>query len=185
MTPYTNVLPMGDSRTNDDTWVTTLLNGLPPVLWWKENPARTLYAVAGWGTSDLLAAIQANLSAETVKSDYVLINIGSNDLASMPVEATWKTNMLAILDAIHAWSSVARVYLTKPWRRDYGTEADTYAGWIDDVVALRPSFAYVGDDERDWFENDDDGVTYSDDGIHYNAAGQAAKVAAMRTVLGY
>ena len=76
------------------------------------------------------------------------------------------------------------VYITKPWKRGFDSTADTYAGWVDEVIAARP-FARAGDDERVWLKGADDGATNTTDGIHYNTAGETAKAAQMKTVLGY
>lgn len=170
---------MGDSRTDGDAWVLTLLQSLPPIYWWKESPSR--YAGA-WGIANLESYVNANLANEPIQSKYVLLNIGSNDLDDSPVEAIWKASMLSILNSILIWSPDAKVYISKPWRQGYDTEADTMAGWIDDIIVLQ-SNAYLADDERVWFKPDV--ATLSDDGIHYNAAGQAEKVNQMKAVLGY
>lgn len=120
---------------------------------------------------------------------YVLIDIGVNDVGfvppwSLPNQTTWQNNYLSAIDQIHTQWPDAQIYLTKPWKQQSGgddTVFDTMAGWIDNVIAARAAFVHEGDDERVWFEPNV--ATYSDDGIHYNAAGQAAAAAARLAVL--
>lgn len=185
------VMPMGDSKTNDGTdWPGPFFAYLYNAAgyWWRESPTR--YAVTGWKTSDLRAHIEANLAAETGLGNYVLINIGANDLSSGTMEeVTWKADMSAILNAIHAWRPAAQVYIMRPWRRGYMTQANTFAGWIADVVALF-DFAYLGPDERVFLENGDDGVTYTSDGTHPTmgltpGTGAYLEAQEWRTVLGF
>ena len=122
--------------------------------------------------------------APTSNVEEVLCNWGANDASSSPVEATWKANYTAILDAINAKWPAARVRVSKPWRRGYAAQCDDMATWIDAVVATR-AFASVADDERVWLENGDDGAARTTDGVHYNAAGHAEKAARMLTAMGY
>lgn len=122
---------------------------------------------------------------------YILVDLGVNDVGfippwSLPNQTTWQNNYIAILDALHAQWPDAVIYLTKPWKRQAGgNEAlfDTMAGWVENVVAARSSFTRVGDDERSWFGGNPS--TFSDDGIHWNAAGQIEKANQMKAVLGY
>lgn len=100
-----------------------------------------------------------------------MINIGSNDLAGALVQSTIQANFLNIIDLTHAKYPSAPIYIAKPWRRGFNANANTFAGYIDNVMALR-SFVKSGPNEIIWMENGDDGATYSSDGIHYNAAGQ-------------
>ena len=176
---------MGDSKTDDDSWVYQLLASLMSGTGyeWSESPTR--FATTGWTTANLKTYIDANLASQTGRGDKVLINIGANDLASLPVEATWKSNMTSILDSIHTWNASALVYVAKPWSRGQTVNANTYAGWINDVLATRSSFAFVGPDERVWLENGDDGATYTSDGAHYSAAGETECAAQWKTILGY
>ncbi|HEY4513547.1 MAG TPA: SGNH/GDSL hydrolase family protein [Candidatus Paceibacterota bacterium] len=123
--------------------------------------------------------------------EYILINLGVNDVGftppwSLPNQTTWQNNYIAILDALNAQWPDSLIYITKPWKAQSGGDDavwDTMAGWIDNVVAARPAFTFVGDDERAWFEPNT--ATYSDDDIHYNAEGQAAAADAKQTALGY
>ena len=111
-----------------------------------------------------------------------LINIGINDIESLPAEATWKANYLALLDYVKAkWPNVV-VYIARPWRRDYDSECETLATWISDIVALR-AFTNLGIDEAVTVKGSDNGTTNTSDGVHYSAAGTVAITAAWLDVL--
>ncbi len=185
------IMPMGDSKTNDSTdWPGPFYAYLYNAggYWWRESPTR--YAVAGWKTADLRAHVEANLAAESGLGNYVLINIGANDLSGGTMdETTWKADMTAILNAIHAWRPACQVYIMRPWRRGYMTQANTLAGWIASVVALF-DFAHLGPDERVFLENGDDGATYTSDGTHPTmgltpGTGAYLEAQEWRTVLGF
>jgi len=122
--------------------------------------------VANWAT-----LISTHLTYAIGTPDYVCINLGTNDLPLSPVEATWKADYLTIIDALHAKWPLAVIKLMRPWQRGYNAEADTMAGWIDDLVAARPAFVLLGPDERDFLEAGNDGVTYTVEGLHPNALG--------------
>lgn len=100
-----------------------------------------------------------------------MVNYGTNDLAALPSQAAFETSLADILDTLNAKWPQGYVFVAKPWRRGYTANANTLAGWIDNVLATRGAFAFAGPDERTWLENGDDGVTYTSDGIHYNATG--------------
>jgi lysophospholipase L1-like esterase len=154
----------------------------------SENGPRD-WAVMGYTVTNMYSAIDgflANHNTESSVYDYVfLINLGANDVANLPDGATWKTRYTYIIDAVLTKYPTTKIYLTKPWRRNYGTECDTLAGYIDDLVALYPGQCYVGDDERTWLEGGDNGATMSTDGVHYSEAGYVAKRAAVRAIIGY
>jgi hypothetical protein len=118
----------------------------------------------------------------TVK--HVLVNLGVNGLGSI-AEADWKTAYAYILDAYHTAYPRATVWCTKPWMRDGDADCVTMAGWIDDVLVARSTWASVGDNEAAWMKGGDNGVTMTSDGIHPNATGQAEKVVQVLTELGY
>lgn len=131
------------------------------------------------------ADLPARLALSTQSPRFILSNFGANDVAALPAEATWKADYLAIIDAFVAKWPTAKFLITRPWRRGYAAECNTIAGWIDDIVAARPGVAFVGDDERVWLENGDDGATMTIDGTHYSSAGQLAGAAAKRAALVY
>lgn len=112
----------------------------------------------------------------------ILINLGTNDLNAWPLDqATFQNNYLAILDTLHALYPLARMYLSRVWRRNDDAHCAIVNGWIDNVIAAR-SFAASGDDETTWLKGTDDGATMTYDGVHYNATGEANKVTTMLAI---
>jgi len=120
----------------------------------------------------------------TLPVTKVFLSWGVNDTQwGWPLdEATWKGQYLTIISAVHAAWPAALIYIDIPWANAYGSNYDTLATWIGTIVATAPYLA-IGLDERVWFEPSI--ATYSDDGVHYNAAGKIAKAAAMQSALGY
>lgn len=163
---------MGDSKTAGDDWVGLLVGDLTDAqgVEWIERAPRG--AVAGYTAADWAAAIDSHLALVTGTANIVTINLGANDVSSLPVEATWKADMTGIIDALLAKWPSANIYIARPWRQGEDTDCDTLAGWIDDIVATYASGVYVGMDERVWLENGDNGATYTSDGIHYTADAQ-------------
>lgn len=189
------IFPVGDSRTKPDTnpWRARLALNI------IEATGQCCSCVNGYGTGGetvevMEAYVTANLATDTwhptwFVPDYVLINLGANDVkdANWPTEADFKSDYQSILDQFHAEWPNAKMYLMRIWRTHEtitGDEIDTLDGWIDDVIASR-DFAYAGPDERVWLENGDGGTTYTDDGAHYNDAGQTECAAQWQSVLGY
>lgn len=135
------------------------------------------YATGGWKAADLLAALQAGLAAEWNTANRAWINIGANDLSGGTSEATFKANLTGIIDALRAKYPGITCYVARPWIKTKNTEAAAMKTWIAAVVATYASGVQVGPDETVWLENGDDGVTYTVDGTHYNAAGITAAAA--------
>ena len=178
-------MTLGDSKTASATWPKTVVAALP-------LPSGLVWALNNGGVSgSTVASSEASIATVLAGMDdtgdpvNVLCNWGANDVNVLPAEAMWKANYLAIIDACVAKWPQAKVYLTRPWRRGYATQCDTLAGWINDIVAARPGVVSVGDDERVWLENGDNGAAMTSDGIHYSASGQAAKALQVKAVLGY
>lgn len=147
-------------------------------------------ASSGISVETLATNINGYLAAyPTLLGDpqFVLINIGVNNAAGVSGsmdETTVKNAFLAVLDAIHTkWSDVP-VYAMRVWGRNADANCDLIDGWIDEVVALR-AWAHLGPDERVFLENGDNGVTYTADGVHPNAAGYALTAAQWKTAMGY
>lgn len=182
----------GDSKT-----------AIPGNLWWQDILANSLatttgrpwrqlanYGIGGAMVSTYKLVVDSHIAAYNAASfpppTVVLFSIGVNDAASvLPAEATWETNLAYILDAYHtAWPN-ATVYLSKPWGRGYAANIATLEGWIDTVRSTRTAWCLAGDRESVWLENGDNGVSRTNEGIHYNAAGATAKAAALYTAMGY
>lgn len=137
--------------------------------------------VAYWAAN--IDTMLSDIGIEIPKS--IFVNLGVNEQSSLPAEATWKTNYQYCIDAFHTKWSSATIYISKPWKRGYTTEANTMAGWVDDLIAANPGVASAGHDERTWLENGDNGVTMTYDGVHYSAAGIAEIIDQWLTILGY
>ena len=178
-------MTLGDSKTASAAWLKTVVAALPlasGLVWALDDGGVSGSTVASSAAS--IATVLAGMD-DTGDPVSVLCNWGANDVNVLPAEATWKANYLAIIDAIVAKWPQAKVRLSRPWRRNYGSQCNTIAGWIADIVAARPGVASIGDDERAWLEHGDDGATRTSDGIHYNDAGNPEKAAQALATMGY
>lgn len=183
--PRREFFTVGDSKTAyyqyQPILITNLIAGSGYKIVWQENPATLSYSNE---TIALMAGrIDAELATRTGNPIYILLNFGANDVISLPAEVTWKANYYYVLDALHAKYPYAQMYIMRAWRRGQAAECDILAAWIDDIVVSR-SFAHLGPDERVFIENGDDGVTYTDDGIHPNTAGYILVAAQWQTSMG-
>lgn len=179
-------MTLGDSKTSWNQWQAPLL----ALLHQRSGERWTVYnaGVAGTAVIDANAAIATTLAALPDTNDphvEVLVNYGSNDVKNMPAQATWEAAYLSMLDAIHAKWPQAQIRLSISWRDTYEAQSDTLAGWVANVIAARPAFVSLADDERVWMENGDDGATYTLDGAHYNAAGATLKAQLALAAMGY
>lgn len=143
--------------------------------------------IPGASVASTKARVDADVAARTEKFlNALLFNLGAAEMAgTMPAQATWEADVGYILDAFHAKYPAIQVYVAKPWRRDQDADADTLAGWIDNVVAARAGWANVGHDERVWLKGADNGATMTYDGVHYSAAGNTECTAQWKAILGY
>lgn len=163
-----NTLLVGDSKTTAGFTPANNKNRT-----FAEVPTR--FAHAGFTTAALKAAIDADIAAATGTPEYICLNIGANDIAGvMPAEADFKTDLTYILDALNTEWPAAKIYVMRPWVKGDDADSDTLDGWIDTVIATRPTFAYAGPDERVFIKSTDNGATYmSVDNIHPNSLGYA------------
>ena len=184
---------LGDSKsTTANPWGTSLITALnnDGTEYFYENVSALGrdWSVGGYTVANAKDSIDAWLTRRSVSAEtqYIfLINLGTNEIyTTMPDSTAWATNYLYIIDAIQAKYENSKIYLTYPWQRNGTDDANTIAGWIDSIIAER-SRIYSGDDERIWLENGDNGATMTYDGTHYTTAGNNAKVAAVRAVLGF
>jgi lysophospholipase L1-like esterase len=147
-------------------------------------PGITLSGMMARYTSDLAA----RGSQDGMNYRFVLLTVGVNDVvAGLPPEATWRANFATLIDAIHAKFPAAKVGIARPWERGAALQAgmNSLATWIAAEVTPRAAWAFLGPDERVYLENGDNGTTYTDDGIHPNAAGQAVAASLWKTAMGY
>ena len=115
--------------------------------------------------------------------DFVLLNIGANDVAAIPAQSTWEANLATCLDAWHTRYPKAHIYITRPWRQTYDAQCNLLAGYIDNVIATRSEFAHLGVDERIFLKGSDNGATYTSDGIHPNHLGHVLSANEWRKLL--
>lgn len=184
---------IGDSKTaGSASYQPTLITNLESATGeeWREFPRKI--ATSGWEVVDVRNRIDSDLALRNDTPEYILINLGSNDLvAPMTSESAFKTDYLYILDALHAKWPTAEIYLAKPIRLNAAppstpsADSATLATWIDDIVAARPSFAYAGVVEATTLEGGDSYVTRMGDNTHPTAAGYVAMAAAWQAILGY
>lgn len=178
------ILLVGDSKTYDggNTWPASLVSNLnsatPGTTWSKTN-----LGTGGNTAHNAQINIDTQLAALSENHAVVLINLGVNDFDNA-TETAWKADILYVADAIHTKWPQTVVRMMRPWKRSNDATADTYAGWIADIIAAR-TFIVAGPDERTWLKGADDGATMTTDGIHYSAAGETECAAQWKSNLGY
>lgn len=189
MTGWRWLLGYGDSKTyvNDNLmYLSDLLETSTGKRWCFNTIGRSGTTVAA-----MAAIIASDLASFTVSSESpesVLINLGTNDAASLPAEATWKANYRVIIEALHAKWPSANIYLAKPVRLSGSPPSTptaavaTMHGYIDGLVG-EYDYVYAGMDETA-LEGGDSYVTNFADSLHPNAVGYAAGAALWKTVLG-
>jgi len=162
------MLAYGDSKTVADLYQ-------PALATLYAGASITTLARLGTTVTQMQDTVDADLAALSLPGlKFILFNLGANTVPAMPAEAGYEADLAYILDAFHAKWPTATVYLTQTWRRGYNAESNTLATWQDNViVGGRAAWAKVGPNERAFLENGDDGVTYTSDGVHPNAAGYA------------
>jgi len=196
-----NVYPFGDS------WVNYLAIGDSKTLGSGDNPANLgfsskisittqqfvecpLRVAAGGRTVALQATgINTDLAAALGTPDHILINLGANDSASIPVETTFKANYATIITALHSKYPSAPIYLARPVllsdvpASTPTADNATVRGWIDEIIALY-DYVYAGIDETA-LEGGDGYATNFVDTTHQTAAGYLAVAGLWKTAMGY
>ncbi len=113
------------------------------------------------------------------------MNIGVNDIIAGTSQASFEADLAYTLDAMHTAWPYCKVGVSKVWLRNYDAQANTMAGWIDNVLATRSAWVTVSDDERVWMKGADNGAAMTLDGIHCSIAGDAERVNQLKAWMGY
>lgn len=159
------------------------LNGLSSVAngAWLAQPE--MLRTGGTHVAYWAANIDAALAGRTEQPEFIFITLGVNDSPSNVdtegEQTTWLTNAAYILDALHTAYPAAHIIWTLPGKRgaEYQATLDIICDTLIPAAISGRDYAHLGPDDRDWCENGDDYATYTYDGLHYNAAGEAAKAA--------
>ena len=187
-------MALGDSKTaTPNTWPELLRASVSSAT--GREVELSNWGVGGTKANALVVApFLATAPWETTQALAFLVDFGVNDLGTGSIvtpESVFKSDYLAMIDAVRAKYPYSVFYLARPWRSvqmpnfpDSDAIFDTMAGWIADVAASRPN-VFLGHDERVWMRNGDNGVTYTTDGVHYNTAAQAVVRDEWMEVLGY
>lgn len=179
------IFTVGDSKTASGSYQNYLIPYLilkSEEKWIETSPR---FAFSGYGADDMKLYMDSNLPLVYGPSpNYVLINLGVNDVGSLPLEADWKINYGAIIDSLHAKWPEATIVCMRVWREGEDSNCDTLNQWIDDLVLSR-SFSIAGPDERIFLKGDDNGATYTVDGVHPTLEGYELTSLQWASVIGY
>lgn len=134
-----------------------------------------------WATA--AAAVDAELTLYAYAPDYIFVNLGANDVLSLPSQGVIETNIAYVLDAYHAKFPSALIYVDYPWRQGSDSACNTLAGYIDNVRSSR-AWALGGMDERTTLKGGDNGATYYADGVHPNSLGHSLWASLRKQMLG-
>lgn len=187
------IFAYGDSYTygtGDDTPPAAGQGGYQPILiaslvastnrGWSEVPSRV--GKGGYTAAALKADVDADLAARNgVTPDYILVDVGQNDLASMPTKAAWVANVGYILDAMHTKWPTAQIYVARVYSAGYPAETATIDDdWIPTVLSTRTGWASLGIDRRTVLNSPGD----LDGSEHPTRQGYTKMAAAWKVVLG-
>lgn len=127
------------------------------------------HAYPGWTTTDVLnggsgrPSLATALAATTLTPDYVLVDIGVNDIG-VTSQATFESQYGQILDALSAKWASAKLLYSKVWKN--GAAFATINGYIATVVSTRPAWT-LGNDETTWLSTAGNNA----DGLHPSSVG--------------
>lgn len=141
-------------------------------------------AVSGVTTATVSAGINGWFPpGGTPAPQWILINLGTNDLAGIHTgmtEATWLSDMGGLLDKLHTHWPLAQMRLMRVYNTDYTTEQNLLDDtWIPDVLSTRAAFAAVGPDERTFLPG------HVVDYTHPDATGYLLTANGWKQVMGY
>lgn len=169
---------LGDSKTTSVNWTNKLISGLRSISNWSSvSELPTRLATSGWRVADLDSGLTSYLAAAVDVPHLVLINIGVNDSNGGTSQASFEASLASVLDKVHTKWSDAVIFVAKVWRGDSGAaEAQCEVindTWMPNVLASR-AWAQFGLDERLVIRDPDNGVSKTNDLVHYNSAGDTA-----------
>lgn len=143
-------------------------------------------ATNGITAAGIKAGIDASLASYNDRPlQFVLVNLGANEVLAMPAQADFESDLGYIFDSVHAKWPAARVLAMRIWSRLAPANSATIDVWIGNVVAARPSFSGLGPDERVFLENGDNGITYTTDGVHPSPGGYDLTAQQWKAAMGY
>ena len=181
---YNNIIFIGDSKTHANIWPSIVTGGVTNASGQIWRIPYYDFAVAGANVGTMNTNVLTNINNVSTDVLTFCINIGVNNMTSIPPEGTFKSYLNSSIETLHTRCPNASIYLSRVWRRGYASQVITMNGWLNDIIALY-DYVYAGPDESVWLENGDDGVTYTSDGIHYNAAGNLKASEEWLVALGY
>jgi hypothetical protein len=144
-------------------------------------------ATSGFTMSSWASAIAARLAliSASPAPEFILFNVGANDVAALPVEATYKANLRTVLRALHTkWASTP-IFMMDVGRLGEDADCTTISGW-NAAVRAEPEFAvyvFQGPNEQGFLKGADNYTTNTWDGIHGNRAGVQATAAEWQTIV--
>jgi lysophospholipase L1-like esterase len=145
-----------------------------------EQPYRL--SSGGWTMVNVQAAIDAWLASAVGTPKKVLLYLGANDVLAMPVEATYKSNLAYIIDAIHAKWANALIYVGCGGRTGEEANTATLTGWNAAVIATKSPYTKVGINYTPIFSGNE--ATLLADSVHPNNAGYIAMAQAWKAIIG-
>lgn len=171
-------------------WPGHLIGLLEAIPGYKAAELPHRYAVGGHTTALMQANIDAELASRTGTPNIAFIHLGANDVGGVQAgtitEAAWKANMSYVVAAIHAKWASTEIYVCPSYRYSATDEYDPGHAllwdWMNDLIALTPTYLFAGWDSKPIFENNPELLG---DGLHPNHDGCVAIAAAAQTVLGY
>lgn len=180
-----HIFPYGDSKTAAvPGYIVDLLANLTTGTGntWSETPARL--AVVGRTIANAAIAAYTEVGTAVGVPQFVLINLGANDVLALPAEATFKGNLRTIINNMLLKWPLTTILMMQTWSRGEDADHNSLATWRT-AIAAEYSRVGIGPDERVFLEGGDDGATYTSDGLHPNAAGYTLTATQWQTAMGY
>lgn len=192
VSPEFSLLAIGDSKTAGETCCTAtngyrdaLVANLEATANWSTVGFVGAYALGGGTTANIASGIDAYLASlidAWINPDFVLVNVGSNDINSIGGsldESAWQASADYILSAVHTRFPSAQIGLACPIVLDNSTGTNTFCGWVTTAIASHSAYTFAGPDERAFLPG------HLSDNTHPDASGYALTAAAWQAAMGY